>query len=300
MVKIPTAAISASTKVTAASTVIGLAGVAINEILKSRGITSKTQTFFLDPLGFIIEGIIELATAPKGITSEEYVRSILTPEKLDELYYLNLQKKLDKEEAAYVKAAKAAYLARKGEMASSKRQEATSNIKVEVPKLVQQEYIAPQAQSETKLPTQVDYSSRLLSQQARSREMADDAIATSQKIAAERLQIESQRKLLNQKRSVISSETSAIKNLVNTQQSQIDTFQKQKEEADQAVIQNEIQQRLKNLTATSQQPLVNTTKVLPPSVTVRGRGNKVLIKVMNDFGMTKAEAKRYIKKYGTD
>lgn len=287
------------------STAIGLAGVALNEILKSQGITSKGQTAVLDPFGFIVEGIIELATAQKKPTAEDYVREQFTPEYLDYLYYLNLQKKYEKEEARLVKLAKMAYTARKNEMASSKRAEATSNIRVAPTKLIKQEVTKPQVVT---LPTRVDYESKILSRQAHNREMSDDAIAAAQKLASERLQLESQRNSLNQKRSIMTAETSAIKNLANLQQVQVNELQKQKEEAEQAVIQNEIQQRLKNLSAP---PIstgkvlppsvpISTGKVLPPSVSVRGRGNKLLIKVMNDFGMTKLEARRYIKKHGID
>jgi len=304
MVKVPTTAVTAATTAGRGLTVIGLAGMALNEILKSQGITSRAQSFFLDPIGLIVEEFIDLFTRPKQKTIEEktaeWFEHVMSPE-VRALRGAEAElERLAKIDLAEAKAAKAAYLARKGEMASSKRQEATSNIKVVAPKLVQQEYTAPQVQPETKLPTQTDYASNLLSQQARSREMADDALATRQNIASARSQLESERNLLTQKRNVISAETAAIKNLASAQQAQINTVQKQKEEAEQAVIQNEIQQRLKNLSATSQQPIVNTTKPLPPSVSVVGRGNKILIKVMNDFGMTKAEAKRYIKKYGID
>lgn len=159
--------------------------------------------------------------------------------------------------------------------------------------------VTPKPKPITQLTNPTNDNTKLLSMQARSREMRDDALARSSQSAIQKLEIEAQQKLYGEKRSILSSESAAIKNLINIQKGQLSDIEKQKKEAEQIVIQNEIQQRLKNIIPTvSTRALPPSVRALPPSV--RGRGNKLLVKVMNDFGMTKLEAQRYIKKYGVE
>lgn len=71
---------------------------------------------------------------------------------------------------------------------------------------------------------------------------------------------------------------------------------------EQQVADRELQQKIKTLKA-QLQPAVTTntrtSRALPPSVTLQGKG-KLLSRVMNEFNMDKKEARRYLKKHGSD
>jgi len=72
---------------------------------------------------------------------------------------------------------------------------------------------------------------------------------------------------------------------------------------EQQVADREIQQKLKTLRAQLQPATSGTTKrttrALPPSVSLKGKG-KLLIRVMDEFNMDKKEARKYLKKYGSN
>lgn len=69
---------------------------------------------------------------------------------------------------------------------------------------------------------------------------------------------------------------------------------------EQKIASNELQQKLKTLRA-ELQPAVGALpkRALPPSVPLRG-GNQLLNRVMTEFEMSQKEAKKYIKKYGSN
>ena len=72
---------------------------------------------------------------------------------------------------------------------------------------------------------------------------------------------------------------------------------------EQQVADKELQQKLKTLRA-QLQPAVSTAtskRPLPPSVSLKGNGaTQLLFRVMNEFNMNKTEAKKYIKKHGSN
>lgn len=216
-----------------AATAIGVLGVAINEILKTQGITSDEQSMILDPFGYHIENFVK--AIPK---ISDWYHGKRTPRE-------ETQEEADRRE--FIK-----YHRTLGDIAKKQRFEDAT--------WLSNEYKRLEAEEKERIRLRTPAQSVALNKTYQS--AVNRAIANPLQTSV--------------KAPVIRRTT------------------------EQQVSDKELQQKIQNLKAQLQPAVAPraSRRPLPPSVPLKGKG--LLNRVMADFNMDKKEAKKYIKKHGSN